>query len=201
MLDLALSIGVVETPYSSLTVRALVRHQGPAIPFEIRVRTRDNSRQPWTYVEGVNYFPRHARTSAVGRKVTVRLPPGLKAQSQLCAWSPAPPSQERLSVSLSIMSCANLPSPSALGSTFSFPISDLKPVAWSSAPLRGTLAGLVNQNDLPCHSALVWLTRPFSQASTGPTGSIPVTSPLHPLLVASCSDSRSDEHQPTATAF
>lgn len=109
----ALSTGVIADPMglSFGSVRVLVRHQGPPLPFTLHVRTKETRSEQWNYVEGLDYYPRRLISSPLGRQVRLRLPTGLKSYSQVCARMEPPeqPSSE-FRVDLSIQSCANLPS-------------------------------------------------------------------------------------------
>jgi len=142
---LALGIGLLPNEYSAFVVRAMVRHPGPPVPFEIVARTRDNSSQPWEPVEGVKYFPLKVKTSPLGRSVTVRLPSTLKKQTQVCAYLPPPPAQP-LQVSVGLLSCANLRTHSALAWGFSSPLPDLKAAGWSWLRPMAPLAASTKAN-------------------------------------------------------
>lgn len=110
---LALATGVIADPMGIAfgSVRVMVRHQGPPLPFTLHIRTKETKRAQWTYIDKLTYFPVVLTTSPVGRQVRVLLPSGLKTYSQICSRL-APPnssSQSSFQVLLSIQSCANLP--------------------------------------------------------------------------------------------
>jgi hypothetical protein len=110
---LALATGIFADPMGMAfgSVRVMVRHQGPPLPFTLHVRTKETKEAEWTYIEQLTYFPVTLLTSPLGRQVRMQLPAGLKTYSQICSRL-APPEQSQASsfrVLLSVQSCANLP--------------------------------------------------------------------------------------------
>lgn len=146
---LALSLGLVPNQLGDAfgTVTVLVRHQGTPLPFSIAVRTRDSRNQPWEYIERIQYFPKRLLTSPIGRKVTVRVPVGLKSSSQVCAvHEPEPVAGQSSQVLFSLESCANLPGRNVLGSDSSIKPLILTAPGWNSLRQKATPADTHSQN-------------------------------------------------------
>jgi len=127
---LALSLGIFLNPQavSPDRVRVLVRHEGPAVPYVIRLRQRQAKADPWQYSD-VEAFPAFKTTSRAGRVVTVRVPPTLKPYAQLCAISqPVPKADASFQALLTLESCWGVPRPSAAavppGSRLAAPVVD-----------------------------------------------------------------------------
>ena len=110
---LALATGVIADPMGTAfgSVRVMVRHQGPPLPFTLHVRTKETKGAEWTYIDKLSHFPVVLTTSPQGRQVRVQLPAGLKQHSQICSRLGPPASSQASSfqVLLSVQSCANLP--------------------------------------------------------------------------------------------
>ena len=110
-LTLALAVGVLPNPYLLRLhrVRAAVMHVGKPVEVKLLVRTRRSAAEPWRYISDLDYLPRRLKTSPQGRTVLVRLPEQLDKESQLCVRYTPSPSEQRVSLQLSVESCAGLP--------------------------------------------------------------------------------------------
>ena len=110
---LALATGIIADPMGIAfgSVRVMVRHQGPPLPFTLHIRTKETKGAEWTYIDELTHFPVALKTSPLGRQVRLMLPAGLKAYSQVCSrlGPPEQPQQSSFQVLLSVQSCANLP--------------------------------------------------------------------------------------------
>ena len=86
---LALATGVYSQPpqHSFGRVVVQVRHPGPAVPVQLSIRTKQTKDDEWQYFRDVKTFPRMPRSSPLGRKVTISLPPlgELKRFVQVCS--------------------------------------------------------------------------------------------------------------------
>ena len=110
---LALATGVIADPMGMAfgSVRVMVRHQGPPLPFTLHIRTKETKGAQWSYIDKITHFPVTLTTSPLGRQVRVQLPAGLKTYSQICSrlGPPEPLQASSFRVLLSVQSCANLP--------------------------------------------------------------------------------------------
>ena len=86
---LALATGVYSLPpqHSFGRVVVQVRHIGPSLPVKVSIRTKQNLDEEWEYFRDLNTYPRIPRTSPLGRRVTISLPPfgELKRYVQVCS--------------------------------------------------------------------------------------------------------------------
>lgn len=113
---LAFSLGIFPpAPNAKVgVIKAVIRHEGTPLPFEIQVRTKDDREADWLYVHPDRYevFPGYLKTSASGRLVTIHLPSELQRYSQVCALhTPTPVPGLRFQLLLSLLSCQNVPRP------------------------------------------------------------------------------------------
>ena len=110
---LALATGVYSQPpqhnFGRVIVR--VRHPGATVPVALSIRTRQTEQDEWRYFRDVNTYPRIPRTSPLGRKVTVSLPPKseLKRYVQVCSlFTPKKINSDQPTAYMSLESCANV---------------------------------------------------------------------------------------------
>jgi len=146
---LALSTGVFTDQFGLAfgSVRVVVRHKGPPLPFTFHIRTKETKRGEWEYLDDsrLSYYPRRLLTSTGGREYRIKLPIGLKTYSQICSRLGPPEGsyKERFQVLISVQSCANLPSLSqdraSIGwgrlSTLAVPVVNIPPLVGSAAAL------------------------------------------------------------------
>ena len=131
---LALSIGVFQSTPSFSRVVVKVRHQGPSLPVTIRVRTKENIKDDWKYLDKISYFPRRIRTSPIGRRVSLVVPGNLKRYRQVCThYTAVPEPGQAFQVQFSLESCANLPQPKP-----SNRLSFLRPIVTQKEPLQNS---------------------------------------------------------------
>jgi hypothetical protein len=110
---LALATGVYSLPPSHNFGRVVVqvRHPGPTVPVKMSIRTKQVPQDEWTYFRDVNTYPRVPRSSPLGRKVTVTLPPKAQLQRyvQVCSLYEPPRINSGEPVAyLALESCANV---------------------------------------------------------------------------------------------
>jgi hypothetical protein len=110
---LALATGVYSLPpqHNFGRVVTQVRHPGATMPVKMSIRTKQNLEDEWTYFRDVNTYPRTPRTSPLGRRVTVSLPPkgDLKRYVQVCSLYEPPRIETSEPVAyIALESCANV---------------------------------------------------------------------------------------------
>ena len=110
---LALATGIKSVPpqHNFGRVVVQVRHPGATVPVQLSIRTKQTKDDEWTYFRDVKTYPRIPRTSPLGRKVTVSLPPKnkLKRFVQVCSLYEPPKIESIEPVAyIALESCANV---------------------------------------------------------------------------------------------
>ena len=109
---LALATGVYSKPpqHDFGRVVVQVRHPGQSLPVDLSIRTKQTVDGEWKYFRDVKTYPRIPRTSPLGKRVTISLPPRaeLKRYVQVCSlFSPAKTASGSAAY-VSLESCANV---------------------------------------------------------------------------------------------
>ncbi len=89
-----------------------VKHAGPPVEFELFIRERSSTLEPWHNLEKIQHYPKRLKTSPSGTRVTVVRPPDLQRYSQICSLirpGADPASTSSFQVLWGLQSCANLP--------------------------------------------------------------------------------------------
>lgn len=110
---LALATGVYSQPpqHNFGRVVVQVRHPGAAVPVQLSIRTKQTKNDEWQYFRDVKTFPRIPRSSPLGRKVTISLPPRneLKRFVQVCSlYEPERIQSAEPVAYIGLESCANV---------------------------------------------------------------------------------------------
>ena len=110
---LALATGVYSQPpqHNFGRVVVQVRHPGATVPIRLSIRTKQLEDEEWTYFRDVKTYPRIPRSSPLGRKVTVSLPPRseLKRFVQVCSLHEPPKIDSNQPMAyIALESCANV---------------------------------------------------------------------------------------------
>ena len=110
---LALATGVQSLPmtHSFGRVTVKVKHPGASVPVLISIRTKQTIKEEWTYFRDLKTYPRNPRSSPIGRRATITLPPKgeLKRFVQVCSlYQPDLKINDAASVSVGLESCANV---------------------------------------------------------------------------------------------
>ena len=110
---LALATGVYSKPpqHDFGRVVVQVRHPGKTLPVALSIRTKQTVDDEWKYFRDVKTYPRIPRSSPLGRRVTISLPPRseLKRYVQVCSLFTPPKVDSSSPIAyVSLESCANV---------------------------------------------------------------------------------------------
>jgi hypothetical protein len=109
---LALATGVYSLPpqhrFGRVVIR--VRHPGPTRQVKVSIRTKQTLDTEWEYFRDLSTYPRIPRTSPLGRRVTISLPPQgqLKRFTQVCTLLEPEETTAANVAKIAVQSCANV---------------------------------------------------------------------------------------------
>ena len=114
LIALAIMTSISNTRLERGTISAKVWHQGPPVPYQVELRTKENVSDQWQYVDNIRAYPKRQLTSEKGKKVTVKFTGPLLHFIQICASiAPQKSSGSRAGASFGLRTCSNVPRPSS----------------------------------------------------------------------------------------